>query len=316
MANKLRYQIDQAKLGRSERSQSLHKDEAHRFVDELKDLGFGVTKFENLTNKHVGSVVTSWIDKGLQNSTIKSYLSGVRAVAEFYGNNRIHKDNSEFGVGQRDTVSNNGDKAVPDSVFDEVKNVLKDIEKNGDREAGRVLAQINLQREFGLRREESYKFNPDRDILKNGNVFIHAGTKGGRERLIIGPLTDRQKQAVEHVRQYITRRGSSIPERMREEQWRSKYDRLIRKAGLTRAGKGYTSHGLRHRFAHERYEQLSGMKPPCKFERKQDFQEYARQIAGLDWRKVHSDACQILKSELGHGAERLDVIGKYIGSAG
>ena len=75
----------------SSKTRVAHLREVSQFVRELRNQGFGVTKWGNVTSKHVGIVVKSWHDRGLATKTIKEYLSGVRATAEAYDNNSIHR---------------------------------------------------------------------------------------------------------------------------------------------------------------------------------------------------------------------------------
>jgi len=77
---------------------------------------------------------------------------------------------------------------------------------------------------------------------------------------------------------------------------------------------GASSHGLRHAYAQQRYEQLTGFRAPCKFATKEDFRNAAYQSAGSDWKKLDQDARLFLKSELGHGPDRDDVVSQYLGS--
>ncbi|GMU47768.1 MAG: hypothetical protein AMXMBFR26_25500 [Porticoccaceae bacterium] len=72
---------------------------------------------------------------------------------------------------------------------------------------------------------------------------------------------------------------------------------------MTRCGLGVTSHGLRHGYAQEKYQDLSGLPPP---------------IAGADPKQVdlvkHREAGIEVSRDLGHG--RLAVTTSYYGSHG
>ena len=43
-----------------------HIKEARRFVETIRVLGYGVKRWKNVTNKHVGEAVDKWKDEGLQ----------------------------------------------------------------------------------------------------------------------------------------------------------------------------------------------------------------------------------------------------------
>jgi hypothetical protein len=212
--------IKSARRG-SAKTQHNHIQEAKRFTETLRELGYGVRQWKNISNKHVGAVVNSWKAKGLATATMKEYLAGVRVVAAFFKNDRIAKENSAFGIGKRVYVSNR-DKSVPQAVYE------------------RVVAKT-------------------------------------------------------------------------EREWEQRFYRTLHRHGLTKSACGASSHGLRHAYAQERYAQITGFEPSVKFDSQEAFRENAERIAGEEWKKLDSDAREVLKAELGHGRDRMDVISQYIG---
>ena len=127
-------------------------------------------------------MVCEWKNAGLATGTIKEkeYLSGVRAVTRFFKNHRIALENSAFGVENRVYVLNQ-DKSVPGAVYERI---VADLKASAEINDNRIAAQLQLQRELGLRKEEAFKFDPGRAVMRDGTVFIQHGTKGGRERII------------------------------------------------------------------------------------------------------------------------------------
>ncbi len=285
-----------------------HIKEARRFVNTIRGLGYGVQRWRNISNKHVGNAVQKWQDEGLQVATIKEYLSGVRYVCRIYGNNRIASDNIEFGVGRRVMVDNR-DKALPQEVFDRV---VTDLKNSNNRDDHRIAAQLQLERYLSLRVEEACKFNARQALLDDGRVFIQHGTKGGRERMI-NDITAQGMEAIRYARS-ISGRGNLIPSNHSLKTWIQKYYRVIRANGISKKACGASSHGNRHAYAQERYEAITGFKASCKFKDKNDFRVNAAKIAGKKWRKLNQDARQIIKAELGHGPDRDDVVSQYLGS--
>ncbi|QTA78684.1 Putative integrase, phage related [Desulfonema limicola] len=290
------------------KTQHNHIKEAKRFVITLRELGYGVKKWSNISNKHVGAVVNHWKINELAPATIKEYLSGVRTVCRLYGNNCIHDKNNEFGVENRTYITNQ-DKSVPQEVYE---NVVSDLKSSADIDKHRVAAQLQLERELGLRTEEACKFNPEQAVFSDGRVFIQHGTKGGRERFI-NEISDKAGYAINYVRTVIDG-NNLIPGHMTEKQWSGKYYRTIRAHGISKAACGASGHGCRHAYAQERYAKLTGFQPPCKFESREDFKSNAEQIAGKEWQNLDRDARQLLKAELGHGPDRDDVVSQYLGS--
>ncbi|MCP3922850.1 MAG: hypothetical protein GY714_09720 [Desulfobacterales bacterium] len=294
--------------GGSEKTKFNHLKESQQFVKVLRSLKYGVKAWKNVTNKHVQKVVNHWQSEGKAPATIKEYLSGVRAVANFWSDSdkpKISPDNKTFNIENRVYVDNR-DKSLPDNTYKEVVSKLKE---SLDPHHNRVAAQLQLSRELGLRKEESYKFT-SKSVLKNGSILITHGTKGGRERTLLN-VSDKAKEAIRYT-ESIAGKNNLIPKHMTEKQWVGKYYRILEKYGVTKKECGASTHGARHAYAHERYVKITGFNPPVKFESKLEFRMSVKNIE--NWEKLDQEARHILKFELGHGAERNDVVSQYIGS--
>ncbi|MEX1330621.1 MAG: integrase domain-containing protein [Desulfobacterales bacterium] len=285
-----------------------HIKESRRFVKTVRDLGYGVKRWKNITNKHVQQAVDEWKKKGLQTATIKEYLSGVRTVCRLYGNNRIATANSVFGIENRVYVDNR-DKSLPQEVY---SRVVTELKKSGKSDDNRVAAQLQLERYLGLRAEEACKFKSHQALMTDGRVFVQHGTKGGRER-ILHEVAEKGMEAIRYANE-LSGINNLIPSGYSEKQWIQKYYRIIRANGITKKACGASSHGCRHAYAQDRYEEITGIKAPCKFESKEEFRKNAVKIAGQGWRKLNQDARQIVKAELGHGPDRDDVVSQYLGA--
>lgn len=295
--------------GGSYKTRYNHIRETERFIHTLRNLGYGVQTWANVTNKHVAAVIHSWQDCHLTVATIKEYLSGVRAVAGFFGNDKISKENKNFGVEKRIYVTNIN-KALHQAAFD---SIVQHLEASSNPLNHRIVAQLRLQRSLGLRNEESMKFSP-RAVLSDGRVLISEGTKGGRERVLLD-VSDNGRAAIKYAVSVMEKGDrSTIPKAMTERQWKNFFYRACRQAGLSKSKSGASAHGNRHFYAQERYQILTGFAPPCQLFSKEDFRANAAQIAGKGWEKRDQDARQILKIELGHGADRDSVISQYVGA--
>ena len=103
---------------------------------------------------------------------------------------------------------------------------------------------------------------------------VEQGTKGGRLRHV--PIdTPEKRAALEEARRLVTvktghlgRPGKSLAQNM------SRFSYVMGKFGITREMLGVTSHGLRHEYGNDRYEQCSGEPSPVrgggKIDRKRD----------------------------------------------
>lgn len=240
------YAIGRARL--SGPSSDVHgkKRCARLFVRELRATSSGVQKWSNVTNAHVAKVVDRWKERGLLPGTIKNYLTAVRDLCKAFGNERIHPGNAAFGVTRRVYVSNQ-DKAVPQEVYERVVDALSASEDPCEQRMGLML---KLQRVFGMRFEESYKFNPLRDDL-GSQAHIHRGAKGGRPRWTT-IWNDAQRELLGRAKEspfYTGPADTLIPEGVTESQWRDRTYRTVRELGLSRKACGASLHGLRHAYA-------------------------------------------------------------------
>ena len=304
----LLFALGRSRLTGSAKTTYNHKKEAAGFVKYLRSLGFWVQEWSNVTNKHVAAVVAQWKSEGLSTATIKSYMAGVRAVCLAYGNDRIHEDNDAFGIERRVYISNQ-DKSVSDEAYREAVRALE----QGDDKNRRVGLMLRLQREFGLRLEESIKLNPFRDA-EGSLLHVHVGTKGGRPRWV--PIrTETQRALLEDAKTsgfYPSIRSGLIPKGIKEKTWRGTVYRAVRAQGFTKGAVG-TMHGLRHAYCHARYEELTGFKCPVKFTAAEAYKAQALERAGPDWRNADEKARCTLREELGHGVGREDIDSQYLG---
>ncbi|EPR37098.1 putative Integrase catalytic domain [Desulfovibrio sp. X2] len=310
-SDSLLYALRRARLTGSGKTITNNKKSAELFVRVLRDLGYGVQKWTNLTNRHVADAVQYWQDQDLSPGTIKNYVAGVRSVCRAYGNDTIHQDNGAFGMERRVYVSNR-DKSLARDVYAQAVATLR-ASTAEDRQ--RMALMLEFQRTFGMRVEESMKFNPIRDD-EGERVHIHRGTKGGRPRWC-PLLTDEQRDLLERARNsgfYSSPSATIIPKNHSERTWRNTVYGLAHDLGLTKAQSGATMHGLRHAYAHERYEGLTGFKPPVLFAVKDDYIAHAQAAAGDMWRERDQLARAVIREELGHSPDRADIDGQYLGS--
>jgi len=310
-SDSLLYALRRAKLTGSGKTITNNKKSAELFIRALRDLGYGVQKWTNMTNRHVADVVQHWLDEDLSPGTIKNYVAGIRAICRAYGNENIHPDNDAFGIDRRVYVSNR-DKSLAYDVYAQAVGTLR-ASSSEDRQ--RMALMLEYQRLFGMRAEESMKFNPLRDD-EGSRVHIHRGTKGGRPRWT-PVLTDEQRDLLDRAKAsgfYRSPGATIIPENHNERTWRNVVYSLAHDHGLTKAESGATMHGLRHAYAHERYESLTGFKSPVQCASKDDYRDQAKAAAGDEWPQRDQLARCAIREELGHSPDRADIDAQYLGS--
>lgn len=252
--------------------------------------------WRHLQEKHIRSLVDLWTARGVEPRTIANRLAVARTVFRWAGRGHLLPErNVDLGVPKtsRDPTE---DRSLKAGGFDR--------ERIDDRF---VQASAWLMETHGLRAEESMKIVPSK-AAREGVLHLEK-TKGNRPRDVLS-ATPEQKAAVAFALK-VAGKGSLIPASMNYKDHRDQtfYPALAR-AGLD------SPHALRHRYAQDRYRELSGMEPPIK--------------GGKRWREMDAedlkrgvDAALKVSRELGHGriedgekGGRLEVTERYLGDFG
>jgi len=228
---------------------------------ELREGGFALASPWNLRKKHVAWLVDKWVKARQSGGTIENKLTYLRALAGWI--------NKPEMVG---TLSHYVDRREEGLVRSYVAEVDKSWEANGvnatekiaeiGRTCPRVAVQLKLQAAFGLRLEESFMLQPARAVRDVEFLAVTRGTKGGREREV--PLEAKIAVLEEAARLANPVTGSTVPEDRTLRQWRDWYYYVMERHGITKAGLGVTSHGLRHQYLQELYEKVAGVAAPVK----------------------------------------------------
>jgi len=157
-----------------------------------------------------------------------------------------------------------------------------------------IRISLELQRVFGLRREESLKIKPWRADKGNHLSLQASWCKGGRARDI--PIrTDEQRHWLNQAKNLVQHKDlSMIPLKKSYIQQRCIYDKQVIRAGLKNL------HGLRHAYAQQRYKELTGWDAPINGGLKSH--ELSPEQKKVDYR-----ARMILTEELGHSREQITV---------
>jgi hypothetical protein len=251
---------------------------------QLKDAGFRRMHASSLKGKHVEALLNRWQAEGLSAGTLKNRVAVLRWWAEKVGRaGVIPADNDQLGIPKRAFVTQeNKARHLGDSV-----------ERVTDPH---VRMSLQLQQQFGLRREECIKFQPSYADRGDRIELKGSWTKGGRSREV--PITTAEQRAALDAAHRLAGAGSLIPAHKTYIQQRHTYDGQSKAAGLT------NMHGLRHLYAQTRYETLTGWKAPA---------------AGgpIAWmltaaqRAQDAIARQTISHELGH--ERSQITAVYLG---
>jgi len=213
-------------------------------ANQLHALGYRGMTARSLKPKHVEALVKHWFGQGLSIGTIKNRMAVIRWWAHKVNKqNVVARSNEHYGIPDRRFVTNESKaKTVTPSQLDKVRDEY-------------VRMSLELQQAFGLRREEAMKFQPSFADRGDHLVLKASWTKGGRERTI--PVrTEAQRDVLNRARR-LAGLGSLIPSNRNYVQQLRIYEGNTLRAGLSRM------HGLRHGYAQNRYEELTGWKAPA-----------------------------------------------------
>ena len=211
-----------------------------QLADDLIGLGYKIPHIQQFKSKHVTALTQHWQQKGLNNGTIKNRLAVVRHLSRMLNNSHLIPDNSILKVGSRKYYSLEN-RAVHQPELSRLADPY-------------VRVSAELQRVFGLRREESLKIRPALADKGDKLSLLGAWCKGNRSREI--PIrTEEQRYWLEQAKLLARRQHSLIPEEKTYIQHRYVYEKQLRKLKLR-------SHALRHAYAQRRYQELTGWLPP------------------------------------------------------
>ncbi|MCY4419756.1 MAG: integrase domain-containing protein [Gammaproteobacteria bacterium] len=252
---------------------------------ELHAMGYRKMQAKSLKPKHIEALVKHWQERDLSIGTIKNRMATLRWWAEKVNKQNVMARSNEFyGIPDRRFVTNESKaRDLTETQLDRVKDE-------------HVRMSLELQRAFGLRREEAMKFQPSH-ADKGDHIRLKASwTKGGKPRTI--PVrTDTQRAVLDRARA-LAGFGSLIPPHRSYVQQLRIYEGNTTRAGLS------SLHGLRHAYAQERYEELTGWKCPATG-------GPDRTALGPEQKELDHQARLIISQELGH--EREQITAAYLG---
>lgn len=241
-------------------------------VKELHSLGFEPTHIARLKQKHVEILVKKWQGSGISVGAIKNRMSDLRFVCRELNRNNVVKSNDDYNIGNRCYIPTKN-KALHNPSLDKITDKY-------------IRCSIELQRVFGLRREECLKMIPSQADNRTLLRLKASWTKGGIARAI--PIrTSEQRHWLEQAKNLVGKNGSLIPNGKSYIQQRHHYDCLTREAGLKNL------HGLRHAYAQARYFEITGWHAPINSGKPRN--KLSEQECLLD-----RQARKIIALELGH----------------
>ncbi len=210
-------------------------------ANQLHELGYRRMAAQSLKPKHVEALIKHWFSQDLSIGTIKNRMAALRWWSQKVNKqNVVARTNEHYGIPDRRFITNESKaKTVTQAQLDKVRDE-------------HVRMSLELQQAFGLRREEAMKFQPS--YADQGDHILLKGswTKGGKERVI--PVRTVSQREVLNRAHKLAGRGSLIPSNRNYVQQMRIYEGNTLRAGLSKM------HGLRHAYAQNRYEEITGWK--------------------------------------------------------
>lgn len=269
------------------KTQANRKERLLFIAKQLVDGGYKIRHLKQLKAKHVRYLVNRWLQEGLSSGTIKNRMTDIRwSMRKFNKESIIPADNAALNIPKRQYVTNQ-DKSI--SILE--GDLSKIVDEN-------IKMSLILQREFGLRREESIKIRINQAVVGDELQLQGSWCKNGRERTI-KILYSEQYQAIARVKAFIgNTERALIPDDKTYKQQETRYRNSVDAASINRA------HGLRHAYAQRRYFDLTGWACSAKGG------PIKSQMTD-EQRKIDAAAREQISEELGH--ERLSILAVYCG---
>ena len=254
---------------------------------QLGEAGFNKLAVKHLKPKHWMALVERWKRDGISPGTFKNRMGTLRWMyAKVEKHFLIPRDNAVLGIGERQYVTN-------ESKARELTPAFGDMDKI---KSPHVRMSLEMQRAFGLRREESLKIQPAWADRGNKLVLQGSWTKGGRPREI--PIRTKEQQQVVERAKALAGGGSLIPKEKTYINHLRTYKRQVAAAGFDKL------HGLRHAYAQQRYEEITTWAAPAAG-------GPSRDDLNDEQRRMDYNARMTVSEELGHGREQITAV--YLG---
>lgn len=270
----------------------------------MRHLGYRLVKPDSLRENHVKALVDYWLAEGHSAATIQNRLTHLRTFCKWIGKpGMIRSTKSYVDEANLHRVRRSGIAKENRSWEGRGVDVTAVIERCQLQDKWTAL-YLRLMHAFGLRLREAICLRPIVDVCDRGlTLSVRDGTKGGRHRVLIIE-TDYQRATLSlAARMAQAKNKRIIPLHLTLEQAYQRTRYQMRKLGLTRKALGVTAHGLRHQFAQDCYEHVTGVPSPI----------CGGDPALLD-RDTHLHASYDVMQRLGHS--RVDVAASYYGSHG
>jgi integrase len=241
----------------------------------------------DIKGRHVNFLLQHWQAEGVSDRTIRNRLSVLRWWCAKVGRAGVMPEsNAAYALAPRQYV------AKVSQARDLPRPRLVQIED------AYVRMSLELQEQFGLRREESIKMRPWQADEGYQLRLQASWTKGGRPRCI-PILTAAQRDVLDRAKGLVkVKTAALIRGYERYSTQLNRYTYWCRQVGLNKL------HGLRHAYAQRRFLALAGFPcPACGGP--------SHRALTAEQREADEDARMLLTEEMGH--QRVSITAAYLG---
>lgn len=261
-----RYMKSVSHKTRQERAQFLR-----RFFRDLKaKAGFKTLPDpRNLGTRHVQAIVKVWQAEHLAPATIQTYFSFLRGFSQWLGKPGFIRPLPQYGLGEeeyerQEAATRDHGWSAAGVPIDEMVQWVTDFDPH-------VGCCLRVMHAFGLRKKEAVMLQPHRAVVPatvtdlpsdeweaTDYLLIDRGSKGGRKRCV--PVaSETQRHAVALAQSLVSGKDGNLGDPSRDlRQNLRRFEYVLTKFGITKRGKGVTSHGLRHQHLLDQYEARTG----------------------------------------------------------
>lgn len=290
----------------------------HLVVRLLRANRANIQNMNELGKGHVIVAMKAWEEQGLGEGATQGYLSILRRWFCLTGKPDLLPTDSKLRDWLRDnglTTGTIGREMIPELAKGwRACGVSPELFVEALRSQGEYVCAsiVEMEEYWGFRDEEGWFCRPHISEQEgNGQgLMLRRGTKGDKVRLVKwfkNPERARlQREALDRAKALadLHPRGELAIPGLTADQMENHFKWLMRKNGATKKGLGVTPHGLRHQFACDLFEDLTGMPAP---------------VLGLLPAEVYRQKAAIVRAamkeiSLQMGHERPSISGAYIGS--
>ncbi|MEQ6436253.1 integrase domain-containing protein [Comamonas sp. w2-DMI] len=268
----------------------------HMLIDALKAKGVKLHGVNDLTSRHLLTVMRHWEAEGMASSSLATYFS---CLKRFFGWLRVKLPYES--VHETLVDPNRGKRAMSatTSLAWSAKGVDFQSELVKIHELDPLVAlQAEMVAAFGLRVMEACAMRPI-ECDRGNHLAITYGAKGGRGRQV--PITSQyQREVLDKAKQYAGKHNGFLrTNRFTQKQAYRRFYYILEKAGVNKAEAGVSAHGLRHEYANDIYTQVTGEASPV---------NHGKRVSKEQDRKARSQVTEAL------GHSRLAITSNYLGS--